>query len=171
MINNLVYIHADIYDGSQRWRSVHSFADNLFLYFILYFFIFLLQSHHPLLYFNLSLVFCFIFFLLNKSRRQRYYFFFIFSNSPFIFINVFFISQPGRGGLVIETERVAGRTSSEVTLASVTMEDMGKYTCRPTEGRADTILLIVEQGKFILLILFYFFCLFLLWLNSIPFLQ
>ncbi|XP_044579199.1 fibroblast growth factor receptor 3-like isoform X1 [Cotesia glomerata] len=55
--------------------------------------------------------------------------------------------QPGRGGLVIETERVAGRTSSEVTLASVTMEDMGKYTCRPTEGRADTILLIVEQGE------------------------
>uniref|UniRef100_A0A0C9RKY6 LAC_0 protein n=1 Tax=Fopius arisanus TaxID=64838 RepID=A0A0C9RKY6_9HYME len=56
--------------------------------------------------------------------------------------------QAGRGGIIIETERDAGRTVSEATLAAVTKNDVGKYTCRPTEGRADTVLLLVEQGEY-----------------------
>ncbi|XP_063978544.1 zwei Ig domain protein zig-8-like isoform X3 [Diachasmimorpha longicaudata] len=56
--------------------------------------------------------------------------------------------QAGRGGIIIETERDAGRTVSEATLAAVTKEDVGKYTCRPTEGRADSIALVIEQGEY-----------------------
>lgn len=55
--------------------------------------------------------------------------------------------QAGRGGIIIETERDAGRTISEATLSSVTKDDIGKYTCRPTEGRADTVSLIVIIGE------------------------
>ncbi|KAK0180399.1 hypothetical protein PV327_006043 [Microctonus hyperodae] len=55
--------------------------------------------------------------------------------------------QPGRGGIIIETERIAGRTVSEATLTSVTMEDAGKYSCRPTEGKVDSVILIVDQGE------------------------
>lgn len=65
-----------------------------------------------------------------------------------LFNCIIFICQPGRGGIIIETERIAGRTVSEATLTSVTMKDAGKYSCRPTEGKMDSVILIVDQGKF-----------------------
>lgn len=46
----------------------------------------------------------------------------------------------------METEKGATQTVSEVTIAGVTHDDMGKYSCRPTEGRTDTVMLIVERG-------------------------
>ena len=55
-------------------------------------------------------------------------------------------SQAARGGISVETERGAARTVSELTLATVTPRDVGKYSCRPTEGRTDTVMLIVEPG-------------------------
>lgn len=55
--------------------------------------------------------------------------------------------QAARGGINVETERGAARTVSELTLASLTPNDVGKYTCRPTEGRADTVMLIVDPGE------------------------
>ncbi|KAG7206661.1 hypothetical protein KM043_000337 [Ampulex compressa] len=55
--------------------------------------------------------------------------------------------QAARGGINVETERGSARTVSELTLATVTLNDVGKYSCRPTEGRADTIVLIVEPGE------------------------
>ncbi|XP_076285073.1 zwei Ig domain protein zig-8 isoform X2 [Lasioglossum baleicum] len=55
--------------------------------------------------------------------------------------------QAARGGINVETERGAARTVSELTLAVVTSDDVGKYTCRPTEGRADTVMLFVEPGE------------------------
>lgn len=54
--------------------------------------------------------------------------------------------QAARGGINVETERGAARTVSELTLAAVTPHDVGKYSCRPTEGRTDTVMLIVEPG-------------------------
>lgn len=54
--------------------------------------------------------------------------------------------QAARGGINVETERGAARTVSELTLAAVTPNDVGKYSCRPTEGRTDTVVLIVEPG-------------------------
>ncbi|KZC10404.1 PREDICTED: hemicentin-1-like [Dufourea novaeangliae] len=55
--------------------------------------------------------------------------------------------QAARGGINVETERGAARTVSELTLAEVTPNDVGKYSCRPTEGRTDTVMLIVEPGE------------------------
>nr|XP_031825450.1 uncharacterized protein LOC116423883 [Nomia melanderi] len=55
--------------------------------------------------------------------------------------------QAARGGINVETERGAARTVSELTLAVVTPNDIGKYACRPTEGRADTVMLFVEPGE------------------------
>ncbi|XP_034178786.1 lachesin isoform X1 [Osmia lignaria lignaria] len=55
--------------------------------------------------------------------------------------------QAARGGINVETERGAARTVSELTLATVTPNDVGKYSCRPTEGRTDTVMLIVEPGE------------------------
>ncbi|XP_017788885.1 PREDICTED: uncharacterized protein LOC108571378 [Habropoda laboriosa] len=55
--------------------------------------------------------------------------------------------QAARGGINVETERGAARTVSELTLAAVTPNDVGKYSCRPTEGRTDTVMLIVEPGE------------------------
>ncbi|XP_076643876.1 zwei Ig domain protein zig-8 isoform X2 [Halictus rubicundus] len=55
--------------------------------------------------------------------------------------------QAARGGINVETERGAARTVSELTLAVVTPDDVGKYACRPTEGRADTVMLFVEPGE------------------------
>ncbi|XP_071867681.1 uncharacterized protein isoform X1 [Bombus fervidus] len=55
--------------------------------------------------------------------------------------------QAARGGINVETERGAARTVSELTLAAVTPHDVGKYSCRPTEGRTDTVMLIVEPGE------------------------
>ncbi|KAK9308966.1 hypothetical protein QLX08_001171 [Tetragonisca angustula] len=55
--------------------------------------------------------------------------------------------QAARGGISVETERGAARTVSELTLATVTPRDVGKYSCRPTEGRTDTVMLIVEPGE------------------------
>ena len=54
--------------------------------------------------------------------------------------------QAARGGINVETEKGATQTVSEVTLAAVTQDDMGKYSCRPTEGQTDTVMLIVEPG-------------------------
>ncbi|XP_053981458.1 hemicentin-1-like isoform X2 [Hylaeus volcanicus] len=54
--------------------------------------------------------------------------------------------QAARGGINVETERGSARTVSELTLASVTTNDVGKYSCRPTEGRTDTVMLIVDPG-------------------------
>ncbi|XP_076750384.1 zwei Ig domain protein zig-8 isoform X2 [Xylocopa sonorina] len=55
--------------------------------------------------------------------------------------------QAARGGINVETVRGAARTVSELTLAAVTPNDVGKYSCRPTEGRTDTVMLIVEPGE------------------------
>ncbi|XP_076679157.1 zwei Ig domain protein zig-8 isoform X2 [Andrena cerasifolii] len=55
--------------------------------------------------------------------------------------------QAARGGINVETERGAARTVSELTLASLTPNDVGKYSCRPTEGRTDTVMLIVDPGE------------------------
>ncbi|XP_054009516.1 hemicentin-1-like [Hylaeus anthracinus] len=55
--------------------------------------------------------------------------------------------QAARGGINVETERGSARTVSELTLASVTTNDVGKYSCRPTEGRTDTVMLIVDPGE------------------------
>ncbi|KAF3425884.1 hypothetical protein E2986_10718 [Frieseomelitta varia] len=55
--------------------------------------------------------------------------------------------QAARGGISVETERGAARTVSELTLATVTPRDVGKYSCRPTEGRTDTVMLIVEPAR------------------------
>ncbi|XP_076240120.1 zwei Ig domain protein zig-8 isoform X2 [Calliopsis andreniformis] len=57
--------------------------------------------------------------------------------------------QAARGGINVETERGAARTISELTLAAVTPNDVGKYSCRPTEGRMDTVMLIVEPAQLV----------------------
>ncbi|KAI4503356.1 hypothetical protein M0802_001578 [Mischocyttarus mexicanus] len=54
--------------------------------------------------------------------------------------------QAARGGINVETEKGAAQTVSELTLAAVTENDIGKYSCRPAEGRSDTVMLIVEPG-------------------------
>ncbi|XP_046431344.1 uncharacterized protein LOC124185055 isoform X1 [Neodiprion fabricii] len=55
--------------------------------------------------------------------------------------------QAARGGIIVETEKGAAQTVSELTLAGVTPADGARYSCRPTEGRADTILLVVDEGE------------------------
>ena len=62
------------------------------------------------------------------------------------------ILQAARGGINVETEKDAAQTVSVVTLASVTHDDVGKYTCRPTEGRSDTVILLVEEGEIFLIL-------------------
>lgn len=57
-----------------------------------------------------------------------------------------FLIQAARGGINVETERGAARTVSVLTLAAVTQNDVGNYSCRPTEGRSATVTLIVEEG-------------------------
>ncbi|KYN16458.1 hypothetical protein ALC57_11328, partial [Trachymyrmex cornetzi] len=54
--------------------------------------------------------------------------------------------QAARGGINVETEKGAARTVSVLTLASVTQDDVGNYSCRPTEGRSATVSLVVEEG-------------------------
>lgn len=67
-------------------------------------------------------------------------------NFPLLtFICIFFI-QAARGGINVETVRDAARTVSVLTLAAVTQDDVGNYSCRPTEGRSDTVTLVVEEG-------------------------
>ncbi|CAL1685865.1 unnamed protein product [Lasius platythorax] len=55
--------------------------------------------------------------------------------------------QAARGGINVETERGAARTVSVLTLAAVTQDDVGNYSCRPTEGRSATVTLVVEEGE------------------------
>ncbi|XP_014606147.1 PREDICTED: uncharacterized protein LOC106787903 isoform X1 [Polistes canadensis] len=55
--------------------------------------------------------------------------------------------QAARGGINVETEKGAAQTVSELTLAALTENDIGKYSCRPAEGRSDTVMLIVEPGE------------------------
>ncbi|XP_048515666.1 probable oxidoreductase PXDNL isoform X2 [Athalia rosae] len=55
--------------------------------------------------------------------------------------------QAARGGISVETEKGAAQTVSELTLAGVTPVDAARYSCRPTEGRADTILLVVDEAE------------------------
>ncbi|XP_050458805.1 uncharacterized protein LOC126855309 isoform X2 [Cataglyphis hispanica] len=55
--------------------------------------------------------------------------------------------QAARGGINVETVRDAARTVSVLTLAAVTQDDVGNYSCRPTEGRSDTVTLVVEEGE------------------------
>lgn len=55
--------------------------------------------------------------------------------------------QAARGGINVETEKGAAQTVSELTLAAVTEDDTGRYSCRPAEGRLDTVMLIVEPGE------------------------
>lgn len=74
----------------------------------------------------------------------------VFQKFPFTyfiveFICTFFI-QAARGGINVETERGAARTVSVLTLAAVTQDDVGNYSCRPTEGRSATVTLVVEEG-------------------------
>lgn len=57
-----------------------------------------------------------------------------------------FLIQAARGGINVETERDAARTISVLTLAAVTQDDVGNYSCRPTEGRSATVTLVVEEG-------------------------
>lgn len=47
----------------------------------------------------------------------------------------------------METEKGAARTVSVLILAAVTQDDIGNYSCRPTEGRSATVALLVEEGK------------------------
>lgn len=54
--------------------------------------------------------------------------------------------QAARGGINVETERGAARTVSVLTLAAVTQDDVGNYSCRPSEGRSATVTLVVEEG-------------------------
>lgn len=54
--------------------------------------------------------------------------------------------QAARGGINVETEKDAARTVSVLTLAAVTQDDVGNYSCRPTEGRSATVILVVEEG-------------------------
>jgi len=61
------------------------------------------------------------------------------------FTRLFFI-QAARGGINVETERGAAHTVSVLTLAAVTQDDIGNYSCRPTEGRSATVTLIVQEG-------------------------
>jgi len=61
------------------------------------------------------------------------------------FTRLFFI-QAARGGINVETERGAAHTVSVLTLAAVTQDDVGNYSCRPTEGRSASVTLIVEEG-------------------------
>ncbi|XP_066583194.1 zwei Ig domain protein zig-8-like isoform X1 [Prorops nasuta] len=55
--------------------------------------------------------------------------------------------QAARGGINVETEKGAAQTISVLTVAGVTQHDIGKYSCRPTEGRTDTVMLIVDPGE------------------------
>ncbi|XP_028044794.1 zwei Ig domain protein zig-8 isoform X1 [Monomorium pharaonis] len=55
--------------------------------------------------------------------------------------------QAARGGICVETERGAARTVSVLTLATVTQDDVGNYSCRPTEGRSATVTLVVEEEE------------------------
>ncbi|KAH0949061.1 hypothetical protein HN011_004009, partial [Eciton burchellii] len=55
--------------------------------------------------------------------------------------------QAARGGINVETEKTAAHTLSVLTLARVTQDDIGNYSCRPTEGRSATVTLIVEEGE------------------------
>ncbi|KAL6429753.1 hypothetical protein ACFW04_007571 [Cataglyphis niger] len=85
--------------------------------------------------------------------------------------------QAARGGINVETVRDAARTVSVLTLAAVTQDDVGNYSCRPTEGRSDTVTLVIEEvvwykrrffafsfprSSFSLLFCCFFLCLFLL---------
>jgi len=63
------------------------------------------------------------------------------------FTRLFFI-QAARGGINVETEKTAAHTLSVLTLARVTQDDIGNYSCRPTEGRSATVTLIVEEGRY-----------------------
>ncbi|XP_028044797.1 zwei Ig domain protein zig-8 isoform X2 [Monomorium pharaonis] len=55
--------------------------------------------------------------------------------------------RAARGGICVETERGAARTVSVLTLATVTQDDVGNYSCRPTEGRSATVTLVVEEEE------------------------
>ncbi|OXU23989.1 hypothetical protein TSAR_016854 [Trichomalopsis sarcophagae] len=55
--------------------------------------------------------------------------------------------QAARGGINVETVTGTAQTFTEATLANLTWRDTGKYSCRPTEGKSDTIELYVEDGE------------------------
>ncbi|XP_029160595.1 zwei Ig domain protein zig-8-like isoform X2 [Nylanderia fulva] len=55
--------------------------------------------------------------------------------------------QAARGGISVETEKGAARTVSVLILAAVTQDDIGNYSCRPTEGRSATVTLVVEEEE------------------------
>ncbi|XP_001600432.2 fibroblast growth factor receptor-like 1 isoform X3 [Nasonia vitripennis] len=55
--------------------------------------------------------------------------------------------QAARGGINVETVTGTAQTFTEATLANLTWRDTGKYSCRPTEGKSDTIALYVEDGE------------------------
>ncbi|XP_014239151.1 uncharacterized protein LOC106660603 isoform X2 [Trichogramma pretiosum] len=55
--------------------------------------------------------------------------------------------QSERGGINVETVANTAQTLSEATLANLGKQDSGKYTCRPNEGKADSVLLYVQDGE------------------------
>ncbi|XP_023244889.1 uncharacterized protein LOC111642770 [Copidosoma floridanum] len=54
--------------------------------------------------------------------------------------------QAARGGINVETVTGMAQTFSEATLANVTGHDSGKYSCRPSEGKSDTIFVNVQDS-------------------------
>ncbi|CAB0032801.1 unnamed protein product [Trichogramma brassicae] len=54
--------------------------------------------------------------------------------------------QSERGGINVETVANTAQTLSEATLANLGKQDSGKYTCRPNEGKADSVLLYVQDA-------------------------
>ncbi|KAJ8683608.1 hypothetical protein QAD02_019400 [Eretmocerus hayati] len=55
--------------------------------------------------------------------------------------------QAARGGINVETVSSTAQTFSEATLANLTSQDSGRYTCRPVEGKSDSVVLHVKDGE------------------------
>lgn len=59
----------------------------------------------------------------------------------------YFCFQAARGGINVDTVRTEGKTTSRLTLADVRLDDSGNYTCKPSEGKTDSTVLVVVEGK------------------------
>ncbi|XP_063218514.1 protein CEPU-1-like [Bacillus rossius redtenbacheri] len=55
--------------------------------------------------------------------------------------------QAARGGISLVTEKTELQTTSRLTVAGVTQSDAGNYTCRPSDTRPATVLLVVVPGE------------------------
>lgn len=56
-------------------------------------------------------------------------------------------TQSSRGGISVDTDYRDSQITSRLTIAMVTPEDSGKYTCRDADVKPDTVTLLVVEGE------------------------